>query len=157
VTGGEAREAIAALMAEYAHRLDRDELEGWVELFTEDCLYKILPRENFVQGLPSALILCNNKNMMHDRVKALRDAVEFNIHTDKHVTGSLRITKLSDTEYRADSNYALFQTDQEGESRLFGVGTYEDRIVFKNGKPLFKERIVILDTFAVPNLLSTPI
>lgn len=151
------REAIGELMAEYAHRLDRDELEGWVELFTEDCLYKILPRENRVQGLPAALMLCSNKNMLHDRVKALREAVEFNIHTDKHLIGSIRIKKMSDSECRADSNYALYQTDQEGESRLFSVGTYEDRIVFERGRPLFKERVVILDTFAVPNLLATPI
>jgi anthranilate 1,2-dioxygenase small subunit len=153
----EAREAIGDLMAEYAHRLDRDELEGWVELFTDDCLYKILPRENRVQGLTSALILCSNKNMLHDRVKALRQAVEFNIHTDKHLIGSVRIRLVADGKYQADSNYALYQTDQEGESRLFSVGTYEDQIVFERGRPLFKERVVILDTFAIPNLLSTPI
>ena len=51
----------------------------------------------------------------------------------------------------------MFQTDQEGESELFSVGLYDDVIVFEDGQPLFKERTVVVDTSAIPNLLATPI
>ncbi|MBT3172476.1 MAG: anthranilate 1,2-dioxygenase, partial [Rhodospirillaceae bacterium] len=37
------------------------------------------------------------------------------------------------------------------------VGTYRDLITFADGKPLFKEKIAVADTFGIPRLLSTPI
>lgn len=153
----EKRDAISDLMAEYVQLVDRDKLEEWVNLFTEDCLYKVVPRENVVQGLPGVLLVCLNRNMVQDRVTSLRVANEFNIHTDKHVVGAPRLTAQADGSVKAESNYALFQTNQEGESWLFSVGSYEDLIVFEGGKALFKERVVIVDTYAIPNLLATPI
>jgi len=153
----EKRDAIADLMAEYVQLVDRDKLEEWVNLFTEDCLYKVVPRENVQQGLPGVLLVCLNRNMVHDRVVSLRVANEYNIHVDRHVNGAPRLTAQADGSVKAESNYALFQTNQEGESWLFSVGAYEDVIVFQGGKALFKERVVIVDTYAIPNLLATPI
>jgi hypothetical protein len=40
---------------------------------------------------------------------------------------------------------------------LFSVGAYRDRISIEQGKALFVERTVIVDMFAVPTMLSTPI
>ena len=45
----------------------------------------------------------------------------------------------------------------DGESMLFSVGTYRDLITFSNNTPLFKEKIVVVDTFGISRLLSTPI
>ena len=45
----------------------------------------------------------------------------------------------------------------DGESMLFSVGTYKDLITFSNDAPLFKEKIVVVDTFGIARLLSTPI
>ena len=50
-----------------------------------------------------------------------------------------------------------FQTDQDGVSRLFSVGRYLDRVVFDNGAPRFREKLVIADTSSIPTLLATPI
>ena len=147
---------INELLNDYAHTLDDDRLEAWPDFFTEDGIYKIIPRENRVQGLPGVIIVCFGRNMMHDRIKVLREANEFNIHTDRHIVGMPVLTEV-DGGIQAISSYTLFQTDQEGESRLFSVGRYEDLIVISNGRSYFRERTVVVDTYAIPNLLATPI
>jgi anthranilate 1,2-dioxygenase small subunit len=152
----ETRLQINEMLNAYAHVLDDDRLEEWPDFFAEEGIYKIVPRENRKQGLPGVLILCNGRNMMHDRIKVLREANEFNIHTDRHILG-LPVLSQADGGIRAISSYALYQTDQEGESRLFSVGRYEDLIHIETGRPSFRERTVVVDTYAIPNLLATPI
>jgi hypothetical protein len=69
----ELRARLADLYCAYSDALDEGELERWPDFFTEDCLYKVMPRENFEQGLPIALIYCESRNMLADRIVALRD------------------------------------------------------------------------------------
>jgi anthranilate 1,2-dioxygenase small subunit len=153
----EARAAIADLLADYCHRIDDDDLEGWLDLFAEDCVYKILSRENEESKLPLELMSCLNKNKVRDRVLSLRQANIYNIHYDKHVLGAVRVLGLEDGLYRVQANYSVYQTNQDGETELFSVGTYRDRIAFAAGRPLFKEKLVIADTFGIRRLLSTPL
>ena len=40
------------LQDQYINNLDNDRLEAWPTLFTEDCLYEIVPKENADMGLP---------------------------------------------------------------------------------------------------------
>ena len=35
-----------SLLDEYVERFDEDRLEEWLELFTEDATYQVLPRDN---------------------------------------------------------------------------------------------------------------
>jgi len=51
----------------------------------------------------------------------------------------------------------VYQSDQEGSSRLFATGLYRDRIVSEDGGLKFRDKTVLLDTFAVPSLLATPL
>ncbi len=151
------RDAINDLMADYCHFIDDDRLEEWLDFFTEDCVYKILSRENEESGLPLELLSCRNKNMLRDRILSLREANIYNIHFDKHMLGAVRILGEEDGDYRVQANYNVYQSNQDGESELFSVGTYRDLITFVDGKPLFKEKIATADTFGIPRLLSTPI
>ena len=151
------RDAIHDLMADYCHYIDDDRLEEWLDFFTEDCIYKILSRENLENDLPLELLSCRNKNMLRDRILSLREANIYNIHFDKHILGAVRILGEENGGYRVQTNYTVYQSNQDGVSELFNVGTYRDLIVFADGKPLFKEKIAIADTFGIPRLLSTPI
>ncbi len=56
-----------------------------------------------------------------------------------------------------EATFAVYQTDQEGESRLFATGLYRDALVTEAGRLKFRDKTVLLDTFAVPSLLSTPL
>ncbi len=151
------REAIAELMADYVHLIDDDRLEDWVELFVENCVYKILSRENVDAGYPLELMSCNSKNMLRDRILSLREANLYNLHTDKHLLGAVRVLDCEDGVWSVRANYSVYQTSSIGETGLFSVGTYRDKVVFRGGKPRFSEKIVVADTFAVARMLSTPI
>ena len=59
----------------------------WLDLFAAECRYQIVPRENFDRGLPAALVFCDSRAMLEDRIRALREANKYNIHTDRHVIG----------------------------------------------------------------------
>lgn len=154
---GEQRRAIEDLIADYAEHIDSDRLEDWLDFFVEDCVYKIIPKENVDQGLPLTLMLCENKNMLRDRIASLREANIYNIHTDRHIVSSVRIRGESGGAFDVSANYAVFQTNQEGATWVFSVGVYRDKIVFEDDVPKFKEKVVIVDTASIPTLLSTPL
>jgi len=144
------------LFEEYARLLDEDRLEEWTDLFSEECLYEIVSRENVQQNLPLSLMLCDNKNMIRDRISALRQANIYNIHTDCHVIGPIRGT-VSEAGYEASAAYSLFQSTQEGETRLFSVGRYHALVIERGGLLRFVRQRVIVDTGAILTLLATPI
>ena len=149
--------ALTALMAEYAMLIDEDKLEDWVELFAEDCDYRIVTRENIDQGLPNVLMWCDNKNMLRDRVESYRNVNEYNPHYDRHVLGPPRITGNEGKLWRFDVSYSLFQTSLEGESRLFSVGRYQVEALLDTESARLKTVTVVADTGLVPSLLATPI
>ena len=43
---------IQQLYADYAAVLDSGQFSRWPDFFTDDCIYKIQPRENFDRGFP---------------------------------------------------------------------------------------------------------
>jgi anthranilate 1,2-dioxygenase small subunit len=151
------RELLTALMAEYAMAIDEDRLEDWVELFTEDCDYRVVTRENVEQGLPNVLMWCDNKDMLRDRVDSYRNVNEYNLHYDRHILGPLRLVGEKDGVWTFDVSYSLFQTTLEGESRLFSVGRYRVETRVEGDLARLKTVTVIADTGLVPSLLATPI
>jgi anthranilate 1,2-dioxygenase small subunit len=51
----------------------------------------------------------------------------------------------------------VYQSDQEGSTRLFATGLYRDHLEIVGGSLKFADKLVLLDTFAVPTLLATPL
>jgi anthranilate 1,2-dioxygenase small subunit len=151
------RAAIHDLFAEYGALLDADEYDAWLGLFAAVCRYNVVSRENFDRGLPAALIFCDSRAVLEDRVRALREANKYNIHTDRHVIGLPRLLAEGAEGPTVEAPFAVFQTDQEGETRLFATGLYRDRLVSAGGTLKIRDKLVLLDTFAVPTLLATPL
>jgi len=149
--------AVHALLADYGALLDLGRYDEWLRLFAAECRYAVMPRENYDQGLPAALILCDNRGMLEDRIMALREANKYNIHIDRHLIGLPRITGARPAEIEIEPPFAVYQTDQEGETRLFATGLYRDRLNAAGERLLIAEKLVLLDTAAVPTLLATPL
>lgn len=145
------------LMNEYVERIDSDRLEEWLELFAEDATYQVLPRDNLEQNLPGSVILCTNKNMLRDRIVSLRNANIYNPHYDRHLVSAVRVKPHAEGVWTLTANYALYQTSLEGQSHLFSVGSYRDKVRKQGERMLFCEKLVIVDTFAIPSMLATPI
>ncbi len=153
----EIKEKIQQLSDQYIHCIDDDRLEEWPEFFTEDCTYKIISRENYVRNLPSALIYCKSKGMLKDRVSAHRNANIFEAHFYRHIVSNNLIMGESDGVYQVQSNYVVFQTKLDGNTEVYNTGKYVDQVVFEQGEPKLKERLVVYDTLNIPSLLVTPI
>ncbi len=78
------RAAVQDLFAEYGALLDSAKYDEWLGLFAQECRYSVIPRENYDRGLPAALIFCDSRAVLEDRIRALREANKYNIHTDRH-------------------------------------------------------------------------
>jgi anthranilate 1,2-dioxygenase small subunit len=148
------RAAVQDLLAEYGALIDAAKFDEWLDLFAEECRYQILPRENFDLGLPAALVFCDSRAVLEDRIRALREANKYNIHTDRHVIG---LPRIFDDPLAVEAPFAVYQTDQEGETRLFATGLYRDRLEAVGPRLKIRDKLILLDTFAVPSLLATPL
>ena len=153
----EITEKATDLIHSYVRCIDDDRLEEWPDMFTEDCVYKIIPRENADLGLPLAVMFCDSRAMLRDRIVALRHANIYNIHFDRHLVSNIQMTGKSNGTYDFASHYVVFQTGLDGESHIFNTGKYLDKIAIEDGEAKFKEKIVIMDTYEIRNLLATPI
>lgn len=149
------RFAIHDLLAEYGALLDMAQYDEWLGLFAGECRYNVVPRENFERGLPAGLIFCDSRAMLEDRIMALREANKYNIHNDRHVIGLPRL--LDADGFAIEAPFAIYQTDQEGATHLFATGLYRDRLERAGGGLKIRDKLVLLDTFAVPTLLATPL
>jgi anthranilate 1,2-dioxygenase small subunit len=149
--------AVQALLAEYGGLLDLGRYDEWLALFAAECRYEVVPRENYDSSLPVALILCDSRAMLEDRITALRQANKYNIHADRHLIGLPRIITADRGRIELEAPFAVYQTDPEGETRLFATGLYRDRIEREGEALRLAEVLVLLDTFAVPTLLATPL
>lgn len=151
------RMAVEELMADYAAVIDDDRLEAWPGLFTEDCLYKVMPRENADRGLPLATIFCDSRAMLVDRVVSLRQANIFPVHHYRHILGPVGIKSTSPAGIVAETNYLVLRTRGDGETAVYNAGKYIDLIVEDEGRLKFREKTVLCDTSRVDTLLVRPL
>jgi len=145
------------LQDQYINTLDNDRLEAWPTLFTEDCLYEIVPKENADMGLPIGIIYCNNQKMLRDRVVSLRNANIFEEHSYRHMTSGLCVVAQRDGVIETESNYVVIQTRTNGESNVYQAGKYYDKVVRTDAGLRYQSKRVIYDTSRVQTLLATPI
>ena len=155
-TSAEAIPAVPALLADYCAHLDADRLEAWCELFAQDSSYRIVPRENRAQNLPAAILNLGNLRMIRDRITVLRTAAVYNIHVDRHIVSAIRVVEAGGAAAGYEANFCVYQSDQEGRTKLFCTGMYEGDVVL-GARPLFTRQEVIVDTFSIPALLAVPI
>jgi 3-phenylpropionate/cinnamic acid dioxygenase small subunit len=153
----ELRARLADLYCAYSDALDYGELERWPDFFTRDCVYKVIPRENFERELPIALIYCESRDMLVDRVIALRETALYVPRLVRHLTGNIRLRAIEPSGLRLTANFALFQTMSDQPSEIFLCGRYHDRVVEENGGLRFAERICVYDSTVVPTSLVYPV
>lgn len=155
------RLAVQDLYAEYAHTIDDDRLEEWPGLFTENGVYRVTTRENYDNGLQLAMVYCDGRGMMADRISALRTANIYEPHVYCHMLSAERVLSqeggVSGGVIRARCNFSVLRTMQEGETMLFAVGRTFDKIVEDGGRLRFAERLAVLDSRRVDTLLVIPV
>ena len=153
----ELRLEIEGVYTAYAATLDDDDLDAWPDLFTEDCLYQAIPRDNFDRDLPLALTRCESRAMLRDRVTAVRETTMFEPRYVRHLISNIRVSSETDGIIEAQANYAVFETMTDAYTRVFNVGRYLDKLVREAGRLLFSEKRCVYDSVLVPNSIIFPI
>ena len=145
------------LYSEYCAALDEERYEDWAALFTEACLYRIVPRDNHDRGLPLAVMHCESRLMLQDRVVAIRETAYYAPRYLRHIVSGIRVDAAPDGGIGGLANYLVLQTLREQPTTLFNAGRYRDVIVRDDGKLRFRERLCIFDSIVVPNSLIVPL
>ncbi len=153
---GALRAEIDELYADYVDILDNGEIERWPELFTDACTYKIISRENVELGLPVALMWCDGRAMLNDRVHAYAKLVTYTPRSLRHIVSSLRI-RAEGSAFRVSANYAVFETRIDEPSRVFNVGRYQDVVVRDGDRLKYREKVCVYDTIIIDNAVVAPI
>lgn len=151
------RVAIADLNAEYAACLDDRQFERWPEFFTDDCVYKLQPRENFDRGLPLATMAYESRGMLRDRVYAVTQTLFHIPYVTRHVVGWPRVTLTQDGHIESEASYTVVRVRENELPELFNVGRYLDRIVERDGRLLYRQRLCVFDSALIANSIIYPI
>jgi 3-phenylpropionate/cinnamic acid dioxygenase small subunit len=145
------------LYSDYAACLDSDALERWPEFFADECVYRITSAENYEAGRPLGLIYATSKNMLKDRVNALRRANIYEPQRYRHLVSSVQIEKAERDALDAVANFLVVRTMQDGAMTLFAAGRYVDQVVRTGTGWKFAGKLVILDSRQIDTLLALPL
>ena len=153
----EARLEIEEFNYAYADTLDRFDVDGWVEFFTEDAFYHVIARDNAEAGLPLGLVYCEGKAMMKDRAYALLNT---EMYAPRYLHLSITNTRALSIDgplIRATANYTLIETLVDEPSRIHQVGKYDDLFERRDGRLLLRQRRCIYDSVMINNCLVFPV
>ncbi len=121
--------AITQFYASYASVVDAADWDRWPELFTEDCVYRLQPRENHERGLPLATLAFTSRGMLLDRVYSIKDTLFHDPYYQRHIIGTPILRRASDARWECEANYAVFRTKLSDTTTVFNVGRSFDTIV----------------------------
>lgn len=135
------------VLAREAHLLDDRDYEGWLELFTDDCLYW-MPVDPLVEdGTLRLNVFYDDKPKMVDRITRLSSGTAY---TEEPISLTARTFAAVQVEEEADggdriavrSNFQLVAY-RSGEQRVLG-GRYLHRLVRADGALRIAEKRVTL-------------
>jgi salicylate 5-hydroxylase small subunit len=148
---------LTQLQATYAAVVDAADWDAWCELFTDDCVYKLIPRENHERGLPLATMDFESKGMLKDRAYAIRETLFHDPYYQRHVVGAPRVLEVLPDRIVCESNYAVFRTKLSELTTVFNVGRYLDTVVRTGAGWRFASRLCIYDSEMIPNSIICPV
>ena len=136
--------------------IDNFECEAWADSFTEDCRYRIIPRENYDRGLPLCLIDDDRAGILQ-RVKLIKELWQYEPFRETRQLSNVSVSSPSEERAIASSTLTVYRTTAEGDSSLHMVARVEDQLMNLgvHGWKI-KERLVNLESFKVHNNLILP-
>ena len=149
--------AIQQLYAQYVCAVDSADWDAWIELFVDDCVYRIQPRENHERGFPLCTLSFTSKGMLKDRVYGIQETLYHDPYYQRHVVSAPVVRRVEGERIHAEANYAVFRTKLDKESKVFNVGRYIDTIVSTPEGLKFAERLCVYDSEMIPNAIIYPI
>jgi salicylate 5-hydroxylase small subunit len=149
---------VEELYNDYARALDDGPLDAWPALFTDPCTYLIVPRSNFEAGLPLAIMRCESRGMLEDRVRSVQETIVFEPRYLRHHVTNISGHAHEDGTLEVQANYSVVEVLPEELPRILSVGRYLDVIERGPDEALkFSEKRVVYDSELVPNSIVYPL
>lgn len=151
-----AREALHAFYDAYFEALDDLHLEKWPDFFVDDCLFQIIPRENFDAGYQLCTIHADSKGMLVDRVQGILKTQMFAPRICRRFYSGLRAVGRENGLVKVRQNVMMIQTLVDGPSLVHVCGVGHDLLEEVSDGLRFRERILVIDSEMIPNSLIYP-
>lgn len=150
-------QAVLALYADYAAVLDSGNWDKWPGFFTEDCSYKLQPRENHERNLPLATLSFESRGMLKDRVYGISETIFHDPYYQRHIVSIPRIVRADAQRIETEANYVVFRTKPDGMTTPFNAGRYLDVIRRTSDGLKFESKLCVFDSEMIPNSIIYPI
>jgi 3-phenylpropionate/cinnamic acid dioxygenase small subunit len=148
---------IVAVQAAYIRCVDTGALEDWPGFFTEDCLYKVTTAENHKSGFEAGIIYADTRNMLTDRVLALRQANIYEKQSYRHILGLPTVLENGGGSATTETPFLVVRIMHDGESSVFATGVYLDTLREETGALKFASRIAVCDSSRIDTLMAIPL
>jgi len=150
------RDAMRDFYDDYYNALDDVRLDAWPEFFTEDCTYRVIPRENFEAGYALSTIYAESRGMLIDRVMGVTRTQMFAPRYYRRFPGPLRIVAREGDAVRVRHNLLVVQTMIDQKTEIVLSAVCHDLLVPSDSGLRLRERIVVFDSEMIPNSLIYP-
>ena len=146
------------LNSDYARAIDDGRFEAWPEFFLEDGLYKLTSADNHAQGMEAGIIYADSRNMLRDRISALRVANIYERQRYRHIVGLPAVLGVEGGTARTEASFLVVRIMRDGTMDVFATGRYLDLVEEDAEANLrFRERIVVCDSNRFDTLLAIPL
>jgi 3-phenylpropionate/cinnamic acid dioxygenase small subunit len=150
------RDALRDFYDNYYTILDDLRLDEWPPLFTEDCQYRVIPRENYEAGYTLSTIYAESRGMLVDRVMGMTRTQMYAPRYYRRFPGPLRIVSCDADSVRSRHNLLVVQTLIDKKSEIVLSAVCHDVLVPDGERNRLRERIVVFDSEMIPNSLIYP-
>ena len=150
------RDELLEFYALYTEALDDVRLEDWPEFFTQECLYRIIPRENHEAGRTLSTMQAESRGMLIDRVVGLTRTQVYAPRYYRRFLSNIRVVGQTEAGVRVRQNVLVVQTLIDKQSEIVLCGGAYDLVVRDEGRLRFSERVIAFDSEMIPNSLVYP-
>lgn len=153
----ELRLEVEDLLYAYADCLDHGDITEWAGFFTDDCLYKLISKENWDLGLPLGTILAEGKGGILDRIAAVTQTTVYHERALTHLITNTRVLGDAGGVIDVTANYAVLETLPNQYTKILNSGRYLGTLVRDGGTLKIKQMICVFDSALVPASIIYPV
>jgi len=152
------RDKLADFYDRYFEALDDLRLEEWPEYFVDECIFEVIPRENWQAGYKLCTIQADSKGMLVDRVQGILKTQVYAPRVYRRFYSGLRATVRDEYGFiKTRQNVIVAQTLIDGPSMIHLCGVAFDLLEERNDDFLFRERTFVIDSEMIPNSFIFPV
>lgn len=146
-------EEIASLLGQYATCLESRGVDQWLELFVDECQFRVFSLDFHTYETLTLLIQCSGRTGLEDMLKKASEEMP----NSRHVCSTPSWVRRVDGDLEVRTNFVVHQSTAFGQVKLFAVGQYRDVLTRSAGLLRFRQRDVVVDACGAPENISVPL